>query len=258
MLNLAQMIRARACQRGSGGRPNTLRAENLSRIGFVERAAGQRLPQISRLFIQYVLDPVSVFKSNPDMKPTELKMTFEEQIFYLMAHRRIINSLQNIIEVGARQDIKLDGNSMISAVKVALNTRPATKMPWEEPIWTEMLENAALKVARSASGRIPRIDVRNLVSLGLLSPRAEPTIYRRATERLVHFVIDPADSMCNNPYQQPFRVNLSADETRVYVNLHKIVIELLKPAIVDIEAGSQREMSTQARAALLLRIIQQI
>lgn len=258
ILSLNQLIQLRAYHRGSGGYGRILRTDNLARIGFVARQAGQSLPQLSRLFVQYVLDPISVIRNSPDLRPTELNMELEEQIFYLIAHRRIITALQRIVDVEARQDLRLDTDSRISAVKANLNNQPINKMPWEEPLWAEMLENAALTVARCAVGQKPKVNVRNLVQIGFLSPTAARSLYARATKRIVHFIIDPADSLWNNPYQQPFRIRLSADEIRIYTQIHKMVIELLKPVVLDIESRDLAPLSTQARTEMLHRILNQI
>jgi hypothetical protein len=258
IFNIGRLIRRRASQRGPGGGARSLHTENLARIGFVDRVAGQRLPHLTRLFVQYSIDPIATFKQNPDLRPTELRMPMDEQIFYILSHQRIIRALNNVVEAEMRQDMKMDTNGRVNTILSYLHSNPSTKMPWESELWSGLQESAVLQMAQRTSGMRPSVNVRNLINIGFLSRVAAKSVYQRVTERFVHFIIDPADSLWNNPYQHPFRIKLSADEVRTYVKIHKLIIDLLKPVIIDFEAGATSSLSTDARVAMLHGIIKQI
>jgi hypothetical protein len=249
--DLNYAIRRRASHGGPGGRGIALNATSLARIGFVDVSPGSKLPIITPLFIRYVLDPLSVLKENPGLRPTRLEMDVEEVIFYFICQRDIIHALQSQIKKERNDGFPLTTETRVKFIHRALRARKSIKLPWEEEIWHDLRLSGVL----SQFGTEHTTDVRNLHRIGFIDASSHRDALKRITPRFIQFIVDPAGFFRKNPGTNPFKSIKGFGEISFFGKVHVTVVEMLQNEFID--AGRSTEVSTEVVVNHIYRRFQQ-
>jgi|GEM_PF-3398970 len=238
-IDLNYAIRTRACHGGPSGRGIVLNATNLARIGFVDVLPGKKVPIITPLFIRYVLDPMSVLRQNPGLRPTRIEMEVEELIFYFICQRDIVNALQSLIKRELEEGFPFTTETRVKFIYSALRARKSIKAPWEEGIWHDLRLSGVL----SQFGTEQTVDIKNLRQIGFMDDSSHRNAMKRITPQFIQFLVDPAGSFREHPKTNPFKSIKGFGEISFFGKIHVAVIEMLQNEII--EAGAPKDLPTK-------------
>ena len=132
--DLTHAIRSRACQAGPrGGR---LLETGLTRI----TAAGQQ-PEPTLLFIQHIIDPLSVIRSRPDANFSRLELSADETVFWLTTQWHITTTLQNLLYKEWELKMPLSSSTRASSIQISFRQTPPQIKSGQAALLKELREN---------------------------------------------------------------------------------------------------------------------